>query len=142
MLPQIWGEVGWDFFHFVTLGYPENPTNEDKKNYYQYFHHLKYVLPCFKCRTNMENHLKKYPLTDEVLSSRTNLVKWGIDFHNIVNYYTGKPILSYQEAIDNISRKIRHRINRRNKKIHYYIFFLIIITTFIFLVCCIYLKKN
>jgi hypothetical protein len=50
----------------------------------------------------MINHLKRYPLTEEALSSRANLVKWCIDLHNIVNYYNGKPMLSYGEAMTQI----------------------------------------
>lgn len=104
MIPEIWGKSGWDFIHFVTLDYPLNPTQTDKINYYKYFQALQHVLPCEKCRYNMTSHLKKYPLTDEVLSSRDNLVKWGIDLHNIVNHYTGKKMLTYQEALAQINK--------------------------------------
>ncbi|HLX54740.1 MAG TPA: Erv1/Alr family FAD-linked sulfhydryl oxidase [Aquella sp.] len=104
MLPEIWGRYGWCFFHFVTLGYPDNPTEEDKIHYYEYITNLKYVLPCEKCRHNLKNHLKKYPLTETALSNRANLVKWGIDLHNIVNYYTGKPMLSYAESLAELNK--------------------------------------
>lgn len=139
MFPKIWGESGWDFIHFITLGYPENPTEEDKEKYYKFFNCLKYVLPCLKCRYNMEQHLKKHPLTNDVLSSRDNLVKWGIEFHNIVNFYTGKPLLSYQEAIDSINKKIYAKI-KQNSRILYCLLLIMII---ILVVCFIYyLVKN
>jgi len=104
MLPEIWGKYGWNFMHLVTLDYPQYPTDEDKQHYYQFFNSLQYVLPCNKCRNNLTNHLKKYPLTQEALSSRTNLTKWVIDLHNIVNYYTGKPMLTYDEAMNEINK--------------------------------------
>lgn len=106
MLTDVWGKYGWYFIHLVTMAYPENPTEEDKMHYYEYFHALTYVLPCQKCRLNMSSHLKKYPLTDETLSSKKNLVKWGIDLHNIVNYYTGKSMLTYTEALNEINKLI------------------------------------
>ncbi|XWV24963.1 putative FAD-linked sulfhydryl oxidase [Tupanvirus deep ocean] len=104
MLPEIWGKYAWNFLHLVTLDYPEYPTDQDKQNYYNFFYTLQFVLPCAKCRYNLTHHLKKYPLTDEVLSSRTNLVKWGIDLHNVVNYYTGKPMLTYTEAMNELNK--------------------------------------
>lgn len=104
MLPDIWGKYAWNFLHLVTLDYPNHPTSEDKQNYYSFFYTLQYVLPCAKCRNNLSHHLKKYPLTNEVLMSRTNLVKWGIDLHNVVNYYTGKPMLTYDQAMNEINK--------------------------------------
>ncbi|XWV26213.1 putative FAD-linked sulfhydryl oxidase [Tupanvirus soda lake] len=104
MLPEIWGKYAWNFLHLVTLDYPEYPTDQDKQNYYNFFYTLQFVLPCAKCRYNLTHHLKKYPLTDEVLANRTNLVKWGIDLHNVVNYYTGKPMLTYTEAMNELNK--------------------------------------
>jgi hypothetical protein len=104
MKPEIWGKYGWTFFHFVTLGYPDNPTIQDKENYYVWIDHLKYVLPCDNCKQNLKTHIKKYPLTETALMSRSNLVKWGIDLHNVVNYYTGKPMLSYDSALNDLNK--------------------------------------
>lgn len=108
MSPEIWGRYGWDFIHLVTCGYPKNPTQEDKDNYYRYFMALQHVLPCGKCRKNMGEHLLKNPLNDEALRDRESMIKWGIDMHNIVNYYTGKDLLTYPEArkeIDRLAKK-------------------------------------
>lgn len=104
MSPEIWGKYGWDFFHLVTMGYPENPTPDDKTRYYNYVQDLQYVLPCRKCRTNLTQHLKNYPLTDKDLANRSNFVKWGIDLHNIVNYYIKKPVLTYAEATKKLEK--------------------------------------
>ena len=142
MLPKIWGESAWDFLHFVTLGYPINPTAEDKQRYYQYFNDLKYVLPCDKCRNNMDEHLIKIPLTDEVLSSRESFVKWGIDLHNSVNYDTGKPVLSYDKAMKEINNKInKNQSNRKYNNIWLYLILLIAVIVIIYL-CYLLFKKN
>lgn len=142
MSPEIWGKYGWNFIHLVTLGYPENPTEFDKKNYYDFFSSLQYVLPCEKCRYNFSQHFKKYPLTNKVLSNRSSLVKWGIDLHNVVNYYTGKPMLTYPEAMNEINKMIDVKNNFEN-----FIYYLLIIIAL--LIICYFLysyymknKKN
>ncbi len=97
--PDLWGPPGWKFIHYVTMGYPNYPSDEVKKKYYNYFHALKYVIPCSICANHFAQNLEKLPLTDEVLSSRDNLMKWGIDMHNFVNKITNKKEYSYEEAI-------------------------------------------
>lgn len=141
MLPEIWGESGWDFLHYVTMGYPEDPTENDKEKYRQYFHSLKYVLPCPKCRNNMQDHLEKSPLTDEVLAGRASLIKWGIDLHNIVNYYTGKPMLTYAEAMTKLNDKVNRNSAGQNN-IVYYIILIIAILVILYLLYLCYKKKK
>jgi len=88
--PDIWGKHGWKFMHYITLAYPDKPTEEDKKAIKIYFTSVGKVLPCYSCRLNYEKHLQKYPLTDTVVSSEKNLSKWLVDIHNEVNEVNGK----------------------------------------------------
>lgn len=136
MLPEIWGKYCWNFIHLITLEYPENPTTEDKVKYYEYLFALQKILPCEKCRNNLKHHLRKYPLTDQVLSCRTNFIKWGIDIHNVVNYYTGKPMLSYNEAMNEINKLVG--IEQKNNKHTNIIFYFIIIITIMILCFLVY----
>src|ERR1700733_5146368 len=99
MLPKIWGKYAWNFIHLVTLSYPDNPTCEDKRQYYIFFTSLKNVLPCAKCKFNMEKHLKKFPLTDEILSSKQNLIKWDIHLHNYYNNSSYYPLFINKKLI-------------------------------------------
>lgn len=140
MLPEIWGKYGWNFIHLITVAYPENPTYEQKQRYYDYFHALQYVLPCDKCQYNMANHLKKYPLTEEILAKKTNLVKWGIDLHNIVNYYTSKPMLTYNEAMNEINKLINPP--KTSDSTWYYLLIVLIIAIIGFLIYYFILNKN
>jgi hypothetical protein len=96
--PEVWGPHGWKFIHYVTLGYPENPTQTQKEKYKAFLVLLKDVLPCSLCANHYAENLQKQPLTDEIMSSRENLIKWGIDIHNIVNESKNKPIVKYIDA--------------------------------------------
>ena len=100
MNPNVWGPHAWTFLHFITLSHPKNPTEADKYNMKTFFKSLEHVLPCDVCRLHYEENIEKiYPLTNEVLSSRENLVKWLIDVHNAVNKRNGKKILEYNDVI-------------------------------------------
>jgi predicted RND superfamily exporter protein len=97
--PDIWGPHGWKFIHYITMAYPQNPTSTQKEKYKVFLLLLKDVLPCSLCAKHYEENLNILPLTDHVLSSRDNLVRWGIDIHNKVNESNNKPIYKYEDAI-------------------------------------------
>lgn len=98
--PAIWGPNLWKFMHYLTLSYPENPTEEEKDRLHDFFEIIKTLLPCEKCRYNFKNHLEKFPLTDEILSTNLSVVKWLFNLHNEVNKSLDKPELSYTDFID------------------------------------------
>ena len=55
--PNVWGPHGWKFMHYVSLGYPQVPTENDKRNYKEFYSNLKNVLPCKTCAMNYERNL-------------------------------------------------------------------------------------
>ena len=93
--PTIWGPKAWFFLETITMAYPTNPSEDDKKNTKSFFYTLQFVIPCEKCRNNYNKHLKINPLSDEVLSNRDNLFKWIVDMHNLVD---PKKTRSYEET--------------------------------------------
>ena len=100
MNPEVWGPHGWIFLHTITFNYPDFPTNDDKNKYKNFFTLLKYTLPCDACKQHFSNNLIKYPLTDSVLSSKNNLMKWLFNIHNSVNKMNNKKLFTYKEFID------------------------------------------
>jgi hypothetical protein len=96
--PDKWGPHVWQALHYITLGYPENPTEDQKLKYKTFFILLKDTLPCVVCANHYAENLKKKPLTDDDLANKEALVKWLIDFHNVVNEMKGKPIIKYEDA--------------------------------------------
>lgn len=100
--PDIWGPHGWKFIHYITLGYPPNPTTETKKHYSNFFHELKFVIPCSICGNNFKKHIHEYPLTDEILSNKKQFIDWGITMHNLVNLSNNKKIYDYNDGLKEI----------------------------------------
>jgi len=100
MKPAIWGPHAWIFLHDITFDYPIKPTDTDKSDMKNFIYALANVLPCRSCRANFKLHLTELPLTDEVLSTRANLVKWMIDIHNRVNKSKGYEEKTYPAALE------------------------------------------
>jgi len=118
-----WGKHGWIFLHYVTLNYPINPTQENIDNYYNFFYSLQYVLPCDICKKHYSNNLLKHNLIG-ALKTRNTLIRWLIDIHNDINYELGKPILSYDKALQKLDK-----VDNNN-----YIYYCIILITLIIII--------
>jgi len=99
-----WGPSGWSFIHYVALGYPDNPTNNDKENYKTFYNNLRNVLPCHKCAINYQSHLEDIPIGPSLVGPN-ELFRWTIDIHNEVNKELGKRTYSYQEVYDKYIKK-------------------------------------
>lgn len=135
MNPEIWGPAGWIFLHCITLNYPNNPTEEDKKNFRNFFINLQDVLPCAKCRQNYKNHLMKFPLTEKELYTRSSLAKWLIDLHNEVNKLNGKEVFTYQKAVNEYFSDKNNNINKELV----YLMLIILVIMFVFII---YMFRN
>jgi len=127
--PNIWGPSGWKFLHYISLGYPDNPTDRDKQNYKNFFYSLSNVIPCQKCSNNFKKNLNDYPI-DNSLDNRESLSKWLIDIHNSVNQELNKPILDYNTAIDLYPIK---QSNLNNKYYKFLILLFILISIYFIL---------
>ena len=133
--PIIWGKYIWYALHYISLGYPDNPSNNDKEKYKAFFLLLKDVLPCKICADHYNNNLKILPLTDDILSNKEKFINWVIDLHNIVNEITGKPKLNYDQSKQLISKDIK--CDHTNNNLYYLAIIMIII-----LIIIIIYKKN
>lgn len=85
MMTSIWGPPMWHILHTISFNYPIEPTEEHKKNYYNFYSNLVNILPCRYCRDNLCNNLKKNPLNKSVLKNRDSLSRWVYELHESVN---------------------------------------------------------
>lgn len=101
--PKFWGDPAWTFLFCSAYSYPENPTAIDKKNFKKFFLGLGDVLPCYMCRNNFKSHISKYPLTEQVLDSRKNFVKWLFKIRNCVDDITGSKRYTEKDIFDKVT---------------------------------------
>ncbi len=97
--PDVWGPSFWKTIHYVSLGYPDNPSSQDKKNYSIFYNTLDNIIPCFQCAINYKDHLKELPLSQEFLKNPQTLFLWTVKLHNIVNKHLNKPDFLETEAL-------------------------------------------
>ena len=109
MHPKIWGPSAWVLLFCAALEYPDEPTEENKRNMWVFITSLQPILPCNDCRKNFKKHLRQLPLSDEVLSSRESLLRWLIDQRNLVNEEKGSRIYSHDEAIVEIEKMVSEK---------------------------------
>jgi hypothetical protein len=97
--PKVWGPIYWFNLHNSSNYYPNNPSKKLMEITKNRIISIPYELPCEKCKI----HSVKYINTrsgelDIIVSSKTNLFNFYVDFHNYVNFRNNKKIYSYEEA--------------------------------------------
>lgn len=95
--PNQWGKYFWDCLHLAALGYPENPSSQDRIDYIEFIKYFGKVLPCSKCRNNYERHLNELPI-ELYMFGRVQFFDWTVRLHNIVNRENGKTEWTYNQA--------------------------------------------
>lgn len=99
MMTSIWGPAMWHVLHTMSFNYPTEPTEGQKKYYFNFYSNLQNVLPCKYCRDNLKKNLEKLPLTMEVFKNRDTLSRYIYDLHETVNHMLGKKSsLTYEEV--------------------------------------------
>jgi hypothetical protein len=106
MEPKIWGKYVWTSIHIIALGYPDDPTEEEKENYKRFYNDFWKVIPCNSCADNYKKHLQELPINDHLKDS-ASLFKWTVDLHNIVNKELGQKQVTFEEARESFARLAR-----------------------------------
>lgn len=99
MLTTIWGPPMWHYLHTMSFNYPVKPTNRDKKHYRDFVLNMVNVLPCGKCRKNLQRNFKKLPLTMSDMKNRFSFSLYIFKLHNLINkMLLKKSYLTYEQV--------------------------------------------
>jgi hypothetical protein len=99
MNPIKWGKFLWISIHLIALGYPNNPSEEEKKDYHNFYTSLYKVLPCVTCSEHLVKNLQEHPLHANILTDSKSLFTWTVELHNIVNKQLGKKQMPMDKAL-------------------------------------------
>ena len=111
-----WGPSAWNYLHTLTFNYPENPTDDNKKYYYELFNNLKFTLPCKYCRESYSIFFK-YININNYLNDRMGITYWLFIIHNIVNYKLNKKKVDFIDIVNYYEKMRANKINKSCKKL-------------------------
>jgi len=103
--PKIWGRNTWDFFYYVALSYPKNPTQQDKIKFKNFYTLAGSIVPCKKCQDNFAKHLIQLPI-DNYLNSSYNLFSWVNQMDNKVRKLHNQQEYTVEESFQFYMDKI------------------------------------
>lgn len=116
--PNIWGPRLWQALHMISIGYPNEPTDEQKQHYKTFFENFYQVIPCSICSNNYKKNLRELPITEDTMKNRQNLANWLINIHNIVNKELGKNVIESDDALLLIFNNFNSTDNNTDNNIH------------------------
>jgi len=114
MMTSIWGPPMWHILHTISFNYPINPSEEQKKNYYNFYSNLQNILPCKYCRDN----LSKIHFSMDDFKNRDVLSRFIYNLHESINKMLNKTSgLCYEDVRDTYEH-FRSRCLENPKKIN------------------------
>jgi len=128
--PDIWGPYYWKVFHFTAFGYPNEPTDDDKKAYKDFYLNFSKILPCDSC-TNAATREMETTNWEKILSSREVLIRWTYNFHEEVNIKLDKKSPKFRDFEDNF---VNDNMSNYSNKLEHIIIILTVIGAIIFAV--------
>ena len=91
--PVVWGPKTWFFLESAALGYPEEPSDDEKHSAKELIIGLQHLLPCHACRVHYSEYLHgyiKHTSVDEIVKNRNSFIEYIVAVHNNVLTITNK----------------------------------------------------
>jgi hypothetical protein len=108
--PKVWGKPTWDYYHYVTFDYPENPTVEDKDRFRMWARVFGSTLPCKNCSEGylllLDDPSSGVSMTDRVLTNVETFVEWGHRMRNEIQKKIGGQQISYVAFLTNYANAL------------------------------------
>lgn len=116
MVTSVWGPSLWHVLHTISFNYPDNPTNTDKENYYNFLKYLGKVLPCKFCRDNYSKNFSKIKFSKKCLRNRESFSQCIYNLHNAVNTDLSKICDEDYKTVRDKYENFRARCSKDDKK--------------------------
>ena len=108
---SIWGSSYWKVLYCIALTYPDIPDDNTKNRTKLFLQNM--CLPCEVCQNDyITNTLIQYPVTDDVVSNRMNLLTWIKNIKNLEREknnqtppFVESDIYNFFEFFDNITAR-------------------------------------
>jgi hypothetical protein len=101
--------VVWNLLHAFSVSYPENPTENQKKNTKELLTRIKFDMPfCSSCGNQTTDNFVETADLETVVSNSDNLIQFLIDYHSFINTNIAK-VKNYDSSIytpESIKKKI------------------------------------
>ena len=68
------------------------------------------------CRNNYVDHLKEFPITNQVLKDKESLMGWTVKIHNIVNKSNNKRVVPIKEGIEMVEKSSENEDKKEGKE--------------------------
>jgi len=97
--PEVFGPPMWFTLHNGAARYPDNPSPIIKERMKNFILGIPAMVPCKKCREDATSYIERHKKDlDKIVSDKSHLFKFFVDFHNDVNKKLNKPIMSLKDA--------------------------------------------
>lgn len=119
-----WGKPTWQALHYIALGFPSNPSTQDKVNYQMFYENFYKVIPCTECSKHYQENLKTVPI-EKYLANNDTLFEWTVKIHNLVNKLLNKHQLTLAEA------KVHYLEKKIDVSFNLYTYLIVIVVMFL-----------
>lgn len=99
--PRVWGSAMWFSLFCGSCSADEKISRCDRAKYWKFIEGLPIMLPCLKCREHAKVFIDKHRAKkEEICSTRQNLIKFFVEFHNSVSKRKGQKDITMEEIKD------------------------------------------
>jgi hypothetical protein len=106
--PEVWGPSMWFTLHNGSIRYPVKASPICAERMKGYILGMSVMIPCEVCQDHATAHVEaNWHRLDDIVSGRQKLFNFFVDFHNKVNKRYNKPEMSYEDAYQLYSGKVK-----------------------------------
>ena len=91
--PTVFGPYFWSVIHMTALSAGKDIPADKAQAYIRFYESMPDILPCAQCGKHLRENLTVIP------PDPTDLFRWTVDLHNMVNSQLNKPEIPYEKAL-------------------------------------------